>query len=303
MARRPDATTGPSAYCVTVTCFDADGALDDAANRDLFGRIADAGVGLYVGSASPGEGHALSADETARLYRAAVEAAAGRVPARAMGCEPRSARELLELVRIATDVGVDAMQVYSLDLGHANHPTPPEQERYFRTVLEAMTIPAVVSSHVANGWVPSVELLGRLVDDYPHLVGLNVTNPDLGYVTRVVQMTRGRVEVHVGGPMQALTILALGGHGFLCTEAAIAPRLVASVVHAHAAGDLAARDAAYADLMRLFTLNRFGASVRFTKAVLRMQGRAGHHLRPPYLPHDEATFAAIQDALDGWPLA
>lgn len=289
-----------TAYCVTVTCFDEQGGLDLAANADLFERLAAAGVGSFVGSASPGEGHSLTAGETEQLYALAKQAAQGRAPARAMGCEMRSAEAYIELVRIAERVGMDAMQIYSLDLGHANHPLPSEQERYFRTVLEAMSIPAIISSHVANGWVPSPELLGRLLDDYPHLRGFNVTNPDHGYVARVVAAADGRCEINVGGPMQAVTILAMGGTGFLCTEANLLPELAAAVADSHNRGDLTARDAAYARLMQFFTLNRFGSSVRYTKAALRVLGRGSGSLRPPYQPLDDATHEQIAAALRPW---
>jgi dihydrodipicolinate synthase/N-acetylneuraminate lyase len=51
-----------STFCCTVTLFDEKLAWDEAASRHHFARVADAGVGLYVGGSSPGEGYAMSAD-------------------------------------------------------------------------------------------------------------------------------------------------------------------------------------------------------------------------------------------------
>jgi 4-hydroxy-tetrahydrodipicolinate synthase len=115
-----------STYCCTVTCFDARGQIDHAAMRAHFGRIAEAGVGLYVGSPSPGEGATLTPRELAHLLALANEAAGGRVPVRAMGVEPRHTAEMRAFVATAVEAKVDAVQIYSLDVGHGVKPSAEE---------------------------------------------------------------------------------------------------------------------------------------------------------------------------------
>ena len=66
-------------FFVTTTCFDAQGALDLGMQRAVWERTSAAGVGLYVGSASPGEGYALERDEVSALLRLAVEVGGGVV--------------------------------------------------------------------------------------------------------------------------------------------------------------------------------------------------------------------------------
>src|SRR5690349_3064009 len=121
-------TASLTTYCCTVTCFADDGRIDDASMRAHFVRIAQAGVGLYVGSPSPGEGATLTPKELAHLLSLAKEAAGGRVAVRAMGVEPRHSAEMKSLVAIAADAGVDAVQIYSLDIGHGVKPSPDELE-------------------------------------------------------------------------------------------------------------------------------------------------------------------------------
>ena len=114
-----------AAVC-TVTPYDDAGRLDEAAVIDLVERIAGAGVGLAIGTASPGEGFALSLEETERFYGLVAQTAAGRVPVCAMGVEPRNADQLRPLVRIAERTGIDVMQLYTVDPGHAMKLTDPE---------------------------------------------------------------------------------------------------------------------------------------------------------------------------------
>ncbi len=291
-------TRTPSTLVCTVTPFAADGALDEAALRLLIGRYAKAGVGAFLGTSSPGEGFALSPSETEQLYAVAKETMAGRAPVRAMGVEPHNTAETLALIKIAESVGLDAMQLYCLDCSHGSQPTMVELERFFRTLLEQMTIPAVLSTHFLLGYMIPLDVLERLLADYPNIIGINVSTNDLGYLTRVIRLVDGRADVHVGGPMHALTNLALGGQGFLSTEGAIAPKLCASVINYFVAGDQAATFAAFQRLMHLSAINVWpGGSVRYTKSALRALGQPGWHTRPPYLTLDESLDDQILQAI------
>ena len=43
--------------------------------------------------------------------------------------------------------GMDAVQVYSLDMGHGNSPKPHEMMAYYDEVLGQLEIPGVISTH------------------------------------------------------------------------------------------------------------------------------------------------------------
>lgn len=286
-----------STLVCAVTPFDETGAVDALGVRHLMERFAAAGVGTYIGGSSPGEGYALSLAETEQLYGLAKEAMAGRAEVRAMGVEPRNAGQLLELLRIAESVGLDGAQLYSLDSGHGNKPTPAEIETYFRTLLEGTALQVVISSHMSSGYLVPLDVLARLLTDYPHLSGLNITTPDLSYLSRAIELSDGRADVHVGGPMQALTALALGAQGFLSADGNLVPGLCGSLIQHYAAGDSVAAEAAYARLIRLFRVNTWGGSMRWLKTAMEVLGLPGHHLRPPFLPLDDGARDVIGNAL------
>ena len=291
-SRRPLA-----AFVCTITPFDSTGALDEDGVIDLCRRLGDAGVGAYLGSASPGEGYALSLAETARFYELALEAAAGRISVRGMGVEPHTPGELRPLIQLAQSVGLDAMQLYAIDAGHANKLTPGEIERYYRDLLENMRIDAALSSHVFNGLL-SLDLIGALLDDYPHIVALNATSPELGYLSQLIELVDGRVDVHVGGPMQALTAVALGAQGFLCTEGNLAPKLCRAVIDAMQRQDLEAAFTHYRQIIRLSSINRWpGGSMRFLKAGMKILGLPGWHLRAPFVALDAEAEAHVARGL------
>src|SRR5438128_1538928 len=110
-------------YVISLTPFDASGALDEDALKLHLERLAAAGVGVYVGGGGSGEGHALSLEEISTLSSIAIRVLRGRVPVRAMGREPRKAEDMLAWAQLVEPLGFDALQVYSPDPGHGYRPT------------------------------------------------------------------------------------------------------------------------------------------------------------------------------------
>ena len=131
---------------------------------------------------------------------------------------------MIEFGRKVKGHGLDAMQIYSLDMGHLGIPRPQEQEHYFRDVLEHIDMPSVISTHFSVGYMVPVDLLCALCAEYPHVIGINVSiGQDFTYLVRVLDEVPAHVEVHVGGPMHTLSTLAMGGTGFLSSEAQSRP--------------------------------------------------------------------------------
>ena len=129
-------TRRASTYVISLTPFDVEGRLDEPGFRAHLRRMAESGMGVYVGGGGSGEGFTLSLDEVRRVCQIAKEELQGKVPVRAMGREPRSAEQLLEYAAIVKDVGLDAFQIYSLEPGHDVIPTEREIEAYLTEVLE-----------------------------------------------------------------------------------------------------------------------------------------------------------------------
>src|SRR5580704_14533778 len=90
-----------SALVISITPFDEKGQFDEPAFRRHLGRLREAGVSVWVAGSGSSEGYALTPEERDRVLLIAVEELKGRVPVRAMGCEPRLPSEMVEFVRCA----------------------------------------------------------------------------------------------------------------------------------------------------------------------------------------------------------
>lgn len=198
------------------------------------------------------------------------------------------ASEMVAYIRTAAAAGAPAAQVYSLDQGHGHRPTEAEVRRYFLDVLEGIEIPAVLSSHQSVGYRLAPALVDELVSNFA-VIGVNVSQPDLGYLAQIVDVVAGRADIHVGGPHQALAALALGATGYLSSESNLAPKLCAAVVNRARSGDADGALDAYGRVLRLSGTLYGRGGIRATKAVLSALGLPGGVPRPPQLAVDEAT--------------
>ena len=236
--------------------------------------------------------------ERRRVLEIAADELSGKVPFRSMGVETRSASEMIEYLEVARSVGVDAAQIYSLDLGHGHLPTQDEVVEYLVDVLSTTSLPAVLSTHQSVGYRISVESIVHVVDRFDHVVGVNSSHGDLAYLAEIVDAVGDRVEVHVGGPLQSLTALALGADGFLSSEANLAPALCNSVITAYEEGTGNELLLAFGRLARL-SMALYGAGgIRATKAVLNRLGLPGGYPRKPQLPVADATVDRLMTLID-----
>jgi len=295
-------------FTISITPFAADGAIDEAALRRHLAKLGDAGIGVYVGGGGSGEGYTLSQEETGRLLTIAVEELKGRAPIRAMGVEPRTASQMIEFLEQAKNAGVDAAQVYSLDVGHGHAPTPRELDAYFSEVLSNTDIPSVLSTHQSVGYVIPAQVIIELFDRHTQLIGLNVSHQDPNYLRTLADALGDRIDICVGGPHQAPMALAFGAQGFLSSEGNIAPKLCMGVIEAARAGDNAAFLERWGKLMRLFMALYGNGGIRVTKALLEHFGLAGGYPRSPRLPAEADSLAkalAVVEAIglaeiEGW---
>jgi 4-hydroxy-tetrahydrodipicolinate synthase len=265
--------------------------------------MAAAGIGVYLGGGGSGEGYVLSYDETTRLLQIGVEELKGNVPVRAMGVEPRSSGEMIAFMELAAAAGVDAAQVYSLDQGHGHLPTHAEIQRYFVDVLSAASFPCVLSTHQSVGYRVPVQMVVELSDRFEHVIGINVSHQDLGYLTAMVDALGDRLEIHVGGPHLALTALSLGATGYLSSEGNLAPNLCTGVIDAFCANDARRLAQLFGKLLRLSGTLYGAGGIRATKLVLNALGLPGGVPRLPQLPVADEAVPALVTAIERLGLA
>jgi 4-hydroxy-tetrahydrodipicolinate synthase len=279
-----------SVITISITPFDAKGALDEAAFRAHIRRLRDGGVSIFVGGSGSGEGYSLTPEENDRILAIAVEEFKGKAGIYADGVEPHTTREMVNYVRRIENSRVDAVRIMPLDTGHGSKPTSAELEKYHATIIEATSNPIMLTSHQSAGYVLPFDLIEKLADRYPSVEAINYGGNDTTYLAELIRRMSGRLVVHCAGCTNGLVSLTLGGNGFMGTEGNIAPALMASVIDAYQANDKPRLRENFGKVMALAGIvKKFGgSSLRGLKPMLAAFGLPGGSLREPRLPLEPA---------------
>lgn len=272
-----------SAIVHSLIPFDEKFRLDETALRKHLRRLAEAGVSVYIGAAGAAEGNTLTRDERDRVLAIAVEELKGKVPVRAAGVEPRDGKEMAEFLRSAEALKVDAAQIYSMDMGHGVMPSAKEIENYFRTAIEATSLPVTISNQRKVGYSVPLDFVEQLAARYPNFVGYAYDVNDMFYMIELIRRFGDRLEIHCSGVGNALFTLGMGGNGYQGMEGNIAPKLFNSVISGFVAKDMALMHESFRKLMLLHAILRgpVRENQRAIKPVLNAYGLNGGSIRPP----------------------
>ena len=217
------------AYTALVTPFGRDGAVDYGRLRALVEFQIAGGIDGLVPVGTTGESPTLDVDEHLEVIRVVVETAARRVKVVA-GTGANATAEALELTARAKDMGVDGtLQVTP----YYNKPTQAGLIKHFSAVADLglpvilYNVPGRAGCEIA---VPTVAELAK----HPHVVAVKEA---AGSVDRVSRLKAAcEIEVLSGDDGLTLPMMSVGACGVISVASNVAPKAVADLVHAAAAG-------------------------------------------------------------------
>ena len=217
------------AYTASVTPFHRDGLVDYDKLRHLVDLQVAGGIDGIVPVGTTGESPTVDVEEHVEIIRVVVEAAAKRVKVVA-GTGANSTAEAIELTEKAREIGVDGtLQVTT----YYNKPTQAGLIRHFTAVAELglpvvlYNVPGRTSCEIA---VPTVAELAQ----HPKIVALKEAGGSVDRVSRVKAACN--IEVLSGDDGLTLPMMSVGAAGVISVASNVAPKAVADLVHAAAAG-------------------------------------------------------------------
>jgi 4-hydroxy-tetrahydrodipicolinate synthase len=292
-----------------ITPMDGRGeAINETAFRRLLRYMAEGGTTVFVGGPHATEFVNLDRGERRRLWEIGVDELGGKSPVNAIPLGPASTAELIDMFRLARDLGFDGAQLYpGAQDGHGNDGLfVREAERYFRDVLEAVEFPMYLCGYHGAEIIDSPtkrvphDLLVALVKDYPHIVGVTIASEEDDILKAFIDKMEGRRPIRLAGALDWYAKMELGIHGFHSIQQSIAPRLCSMMIESFHAGD---RQTARALSDRIRRLNDIIHAPhryypRSLKPALNHLGFDVGIIRRPYLPLDEETQRGIRADLD-----
>ncbi|MEY4250705.1 MAG: hypothetical protein RJA87_2338 [Pseudomonadota bacterium] len=280
------------AITALVTPF-KDGAFDEAAFVALVERQIAEGINGLVPVGTTGETATLSHDEHRRVVSLCLKTVAGRVPVIA-GCGSNSTAEAIELVHFAKSEGADAALVVT---PYYNRPSQEGLYRHYEAINNAVQLPVLVYNVPSRTSVDiHNETLARLAS-LPNIIGIKDATGDLTRASLMRLMCGEDFVMLSGDDPTALGYVAHGGHGCISVTSNVAPRSVATMFDALAAGDWAKALYQQDRLVRLHKALFLDASPSPTKFALSHLGLCEADVRLPIAPCNDDVKPAILDAM------
>lgn len=274
--------------------FDKSGALQSGGFKPQIDFIMDAGArGIVVGG-STGEGHTLDRGEFATSMQAASEALAGRGGLLA-GLIVNSTQEAIERIRLLDGIKVHALQVTPVH--YLFKPGARATIDHFRAIADSTDIPILIYNVIQWNYL-SVDLMLRIMDEVPGVVGMKQSNGDLKSVSDLLTRLKPHNLVVSGIDAMLYPAFILGTHGAITALTAAVPGAVVKLWNAVEAGNHDLAKDLHFKLGKLYNAFDHDNLPACTKYAQHRQGVPMFYPKPPMEHVSDEQKARIDQALE-----
>ncbi len=274
-------------FNITVTPFDAQGAIDFPALRENIERVIGLGYdGLLIGG-TYGEFPVMTVAERRELFTQVMACVDDRIPVMlcSASSDPRDARELTIL---ASDLGCLPM----VTAPFVSEITDAQIISYFKEMAPLSKTGILVYNAPGIGITLSPALLDELAD-IPNVVGIKQGDLNPTAIDQIANRLRGRLRLFCASDLAFLGPMMAGFDGISTTNSGALPEIIINTFRAVEQGDAATAR----DLHQLWydyrALARKHGQPQLVKAAMALRGFNGGTVREPLKPVSEAALAEL----------
>ena len=267
-------------FAVIVTPFDAQGAIDEPAYRQIVDFVIESGCHGLIAAGSTGEFFLMSRAERKRIFEIAVEQSAGRVPVLACPAATRT-EDVVDYSRHAARVGCAGTLV--LPPIYINN-DDREILEFFRRVGGDSGLPIMLynSPRYVNTTLRP-ELVRELLK-IDQVVAIKDTSFDLYNASDLMRTCGPELKLFIGLEDLYVPALAIGAVGSVAMMPQIAGSLAIELYEKAVAGEREEALALHYKMARLYDIFKVGSGYIAIKETMKLMGRPAGHSRPPMLP-------------------
>ena len=282
-------------FSVTVTPFDADGALDlGAFSTILRWHIAQGSAGLAL-AADNGEASLLTLTERQAMAETAVRVADGRLPVimGTMGTHAFTAADTIKMAEVAAAAGVTALLISPAP--YNGQATRAELVRRFRDIHRAVPLPVIAYNNPRHFGVGiEGDTLQQLMDEVD-VAGVKQSSRDFREVSYAIERFGDRVSMMIGCAWFIMPGLSMGAAGVLSTGVDLLGGGSARLLELARGPACAERTRLHLAMSRAYSfLLETGTAPAALKALLGMLGLPSGNPRLPVLPLDAENAARLR---------
>lgn len=279
-----------------VTPFDTADGVDAAALRALVDRLVGSGVHAIAPLGSTGELAYLDESEFDTVVDTTLAAVDGRVPV-VVGVSDLTTANTIRRARYAEKAGADAVMVLPVSYWKL---TEREIVAHYTGIGDAIGIPMMAYNNPATSGIDmSPELLVAMFEGIDSLTMVKESTGDLTRMTRIAELSEGRLPFYNGSNPLVLDALRVGAAGWCTAAPNLRPQPCIALYDAVRCGDLREAQAIYDELNPLLEFIVAGGLPTTVKAGLDLLGIGVGDPRRPLLALDDDGRAALRELLTG----
>ena len=284
-------------YPPIATPFDDRGRLSANALASNIHRWNDTGLSGCVVAGSNGESPLLTFDEVTRAVRVARQAAS---PDKLIiaGTGRQSTAATIVLTCAAADAGADAALVVT-PFFYGAQMTGDALLRHFEMVADASPVPIIIYNVPKFTRLNIAPATVARLAGHDKIVGIKDSAGDIGQIIDLIRLCPADFCVLMGNGPAYLSGLEVGASGGILALANVAPRECVDIWRLVRAGRSEEALTIHQRLMPVGRAVTSGYGIPGLKAALDLLGYYGGDPRPPLLPADSATRAAMRRVLAG----
>lgn len=239
--RTTSAPTGAEGYPVfsgsivaIITPLKANQEVDYPALKKLVKYHIESKTDAIVVCGTTGEAATLTDEESLQVIEHVVKCAKGRIKVIA-GAGSNNTAKAIAYTKKLEKIGVDACLTV---VPYYNKPSQEGMYQHFKAIATSTELPQILYNVPGRTVVSmDVDTIVRLAD-LPNVIGIKDAHPDLGRVSEIVTLTKGKNFVHLSGDdPTAIEAIRLGSSGVISVSANIIAAQWAEIIHTALAGD------------------------------------------------------------------
>lgn len=218
-----------------ITPFHKDGSVNYEKLDELIDFHCENGTDSIVICGTTGESSTLTEAEHMECIKFTIEHTKKRVPVIA-GTGSNCTRTAIEMSKEAAEAGADGLLLVT---PYYNKATQAGLFAHYKAIADEVKTPIIlysVKSRTATNIEPTT--VARLVNEVENIVGIKEASGDISQISKIMQITDGKIDLYSGNDDQILPLLALGGKGVISVLSNIAPRETHDICAKFFAGDL-----------------------------------------------------------------
>jgi len=259
-------------------------------------QIANGTDGI-VPCGTTGESATLTHEEHHQVIDCTIKVVDGRIPVIA-GTGSNSTAESISLTKHAKAAGADGALLIT---PYYNRPTQKGLIAHFQAVAEAVDIPMIIYNVPSRTGVNMLPESIAELNNVPQIVGVKEASGSLQQITELITLCP-RLNVLSGDDFIVMPVMAVGGKGVISVVANAAPRLMADMVDAFAAGDFLKASQIQRDAFPLCQAMFLETNPIPVKTSLALMGKIKGDLRLPLVGMSEGNLKKLKEILTKYKL-